>query len=336
MIIQILKIKISLVFMCVFIYLCFYNNSSIESIKIIIFSNNSDKNNKYFVGENYKFNIKISPNTTNETVFLKSSNKNLIEFFNDHILMKSTGRECLTASTKKMSSTICFNIYNSQELSFKEAQSLKIETNSVMKLSLDKNYYNKLNIKYISDHPQIVKVDSEGMITAIRPGNARIMISCSGYKIIQINVTATVKNGLINNNTLNIYNASEYENIMIVAHPDDETLWGGVNLLKDSYFVVCLTNGYNSIRAKEFKELLKFTKNGGIILNYPDVQDKIRDDWSEVKIGILKDLTTIINYKYWKKIVTYGYDGTYGHIQHQGGFSQKSKYHFYRLPVQGR
>ena len=104
---------------------------------------------------------------------------------------------------------------------------------------------------------------------------------------------------------------------MIVAHPDDEALWGGLNLFKDRYFVVCLTNGYNAIRAKEFREILKFTKNNGIILNYPDKQDNIIDDWSEVRNGILKDLITILNYKYWDKIVTHGPDGTNGHIHHK-------------------
>ena len=123
--------------------------------------------------------------------------------------------------------------------------------------------------------------------------------------------------GLINIYTLNLYNASQYQNVMIVAHPDDEILWGGANLIKDRYFIVCLTNGYNLIRSKEFKQVLNFTKNSGIILNYPDAQDDIIDDWSEVRVGILKDLTTILNYKYWNKIVTYDKDGTYGHIHHK-------------------
>ena len=106
---------------------------------------------------------------------------------------------------------------------------------------------------------------------------------------------------------------------MIVAHPDDETLWGGANLFLYSYFVVCLTNGYNERRAKDFRQILNFTNNGGIILNYPDLKDsnKIRDDWSEVKNGILKDLSIILNYKNWNKIVTHGPDGTTGHIHHK-------------------
>ena len=104
---------------------------------------------------------------------------------------------------------------------------------------------------------------------------------------------------------------------MIVAHPDDETLWGGANLYKDSYFVVCLTNGYNFERSSDFKEVLKFTNNSGIILNYPDIEDNIIDDWSEVEIGIIKDISILLKHKYWNKIVTYGPDGTTGHIHHK-------------------
>ena len=103
---------------------------------------------------------------------------------------------------------------------------------------------------------------------------------------------------------------------MIVAHPDDEILWGGANLFNEDYFVVCLTNGYNFERANEFRKILNFTKNVGIILNYPDLQDNIKDDWKQIKKGMLQDLNRILNYKFWKKIVTHGPDGTGGHYHH--------------------
>lgn len=32
---------------------------------------------------------------------------------------------------------------------------------------------------------------------------------------------------------------------MIVAHPDDETLWGGSHLIDDNYLVVCMSNGWH-------------------------------------------------------------------------------------------
>ena len=39
-----------------------------------------------------------------------------------------------------------------------------------------------------------------------------------------------------------VIHAQEPESLMIVAHPDDETIWGGSHLLKGHYLVVCLTN----------------------------------------------------------------------------------------------
>lgn len=60
---------------------------------------------------------------------------------------------------------------------------------------------------------------------------------------------------------------SSIDNVMIVAHPDDETLWGGEQLLKENYLVICITNGDNKIRKKEFEKVMEETKDYGIILN---------------------------------------------------------------------
>ena len=38
-------------------------------------------------------------------------------------------------------------------------------------------------------------------------------------------------------------NLKNIDSVMFVAHPDDETIWGGSHLLKKHYLVVCLTNG---------------------------------------------------------------------------------------------
>jgi len=233
--------------------------------------------------------------------------------------MKSSGRECLIAyaKNKKINTKICINIYNTPQISFKEANPLKLEINNSMKLHLERRDYPKINIKFKSNHPEIIKINNEGEITAIRPGSSIITASGLDGKKTNIKILAISNNGFITNFTLNQYNISQYKKLMIVAHPDDETLWGGANLFKDRYFVVCLTNGFNLKRANDFKKLLKFTNNSGIILNYPDLQDYIRDDWSEVRNGILKDLSKLLNYQYWDKIVTHGPDGTTGHIHHK-------------------
>lgn len=231
--------------------------------------------------------------------------------------MKNSGRECIIAYGEKNYSSYCFNIYNTPKFDFIEKYPLKLEINHTKKLNLISYGYPKNNIKFYSNHPEIINVNHEGNIIALRPGNA--IIYAKGLDSIksQIKVLAILNKGFINHYTLDMYNANKYENLMIVAHPDDETLWGGANLFNDSYFVICLTNGYNIARSTDFKEILKFTNNSGIILNYPDVQDNIRDNWSNVKFGIIKDLSIIINFKNWSKIVTHEPEGITGHIHHK-------------------
>lgn len=48
----------------------------------------------------------------------------------------------------------------------------------------------------------------------------------------------------------------QIKNVMIIAHPDDETLWAGDHIMKDRYLIICLTNGNNKIRKKEFEKAM--------------------------------------------------------------------------------
>ena len=159
--------------------------------------------------------------------------------------MKSSERKCFLAyiRNKKINKKICINLYNTPELSFKETNPVKLETYNSMRLHLDKKDYPKINIKFKSNHPEVIKVNNEGEIIAVRPGNAIIAASGLDGKKTHIKILAISNNGFISNYTLNRYNAKQYKKLMIVAHPDDETLWGGANLFKDRYFVVCLKNG---------------------------------------------------------------------------------------------
>ena len=257
------------------------------------------------------------PYNINENISLTVSNKNLIELHNGYILMKSNGRECLKAFTKTLKTKICFNIYNTPNLKFKEKEPIIIETNTDKQLHLDLKNYPKSYIKYQSNYPDIIKINEYGKITSLRPGRAIITAKGLDTKNTKIKILSISKNGLINNDTLNKYNVSQYKNLMIVSHPDDETLWGGAHLLRERYFVICLTNGYNIKRANDFREILNFTNNQGLILNYPDLQDNVKDDWSGVSVGIIRDLSTIIKYKYWDKIATHDPYGTTGHIHHK-------------------
>ena len=106
------------------------------------------------------------------------------------------------------------------------------------------------------------------------------------------------------------------KNLMIVAHPDDESYWGGAHLIEEDYLVVCITCGSALYRVPEFKNAMKLTREEYIMLGYPDLTNEQKDDWSTVYKDIKKDLKEIINSKYWEKIVTHNPDGEYGHIHH--------------------
>ena len=105
--------------------------------------------------------------------------------------------------------------------------------------------------------------------------------------------------------------------LMIVAHPDDDILWGGAHLMEKGYFVVVVTNRYNAVRKQEFYKVLEASGNNGIMLSYPDKTYGKKDSWEHNKDGIRKDLEKIINYQHWDLIVTHNADGEYGHIHHK-------------------
>lgn len=108
-----------------------------------------------------------------------------------------------------------------------------------------------------------------------------------------------------------------YDSLMIVAHPDDETIWGGSHLLNGNYVVVCITNGNNKTRRREFESVIKQTGSIGIMLTYPDKTLGQRDNWASCKAEIEKDINAILKMNDWKTIVTHNPDGEYGHIHHQ-------------------
>ena len=118
-------------------------------------------------------------------------------------------------------------------------------------------------------------------------------------------------------NQINSIKSDTADKLMIVAHPDDEVIWGGGHLSEGDYFVVCITCGKNKTRSSEFKKVIEESGNKGIILSYPDKVNGKRDDWVNVQDKILADLNNIITAKDWELIVTHNQDGEYGHAHHK-------------------
>ncbi len=112
-------------------------------------------------------------------------------------------------------------------------------------------------------------------------------------------------------------NDYKYKNLMVVAHPDDDLLFGGTELMKDDYVVVCVTCGTSETRLKEFKRMMNYFDDEYITLGYPDLVEGKKSKWTDEYDLITRDIKNIINLKEWNKIVTHNPDGEYGHIHHK-------------------
>lgn len=105
---------------------------------------------------------------------------------------------------------------------------------------------------------------------------------------------------------------SNADKLMIVAHPDDEILFGGGELLKEKgWKVICVTNGANIKRAEEFKSIMESVGAEYEIWDFPDVWEGDFD-----RPALTKKLKKALNNKNYKKIVTHNPTGEYGHSQH--------------------
>lgn len=110
----------------------------------------------------------------------------------------------------------------------------------------------------------------------------------------------------------------EIKRLMIVAHPDDESIFGGAHLLNDKYTVVCITCGTVDYRVQEFKEVMSKTNDDYMMLGFTDRVDKTGpiSDWYYEYNEIYNTLNDIIKNNEWDLIVTHNPNGEYGHIHH--------------------
>ena len=140
-----------------------------------------------------------------------------------------------------------------------------------------------------------------------------IMVLIASYFIYEV----LTSHEYVDNNMLDSLELSNVNKVMIVAHPDDETIWGGAHLLKDDYLVICITNGNNNVRKEEYKNALEYSKDPFIILPYSDKKFFFRSRWLVEKQYIEKDIKTILSYKNWEQIITHNPEGEYGHNHHK-------------------
>ena len=80
---------------------------------------------------------------------------------------------------------------------------------------------------------------------------------------------------------------------VIVAHPDDETLWAGGTILSHPswrWFIVCLCRGSDQDRAPKFSKTLQILDANGIMGDLDDGPEQIPLNESELEYSILNML----------------------------------------------
>jgi len=104
---------------------------------------------------------------------------------------------------------------------------------------------------------------------------------------------------------------------VIVAHPDDETLWAGGTILNHpswNFFIACLCRGADNERAPRYRNALKILKSEGVIGDLDDGPDQKPLDEKEVESKILELLPP----KHFDLIITHNPTGEYTrHIRHE-------------------
>lgn len=100
--------------------------------------------------------------------------------------------------------------------------------------------------------------------------------------------------------------------LMIVAHPSEETLFGGATLASqpNQWKVICVTNGDNWIRRREFETVMQMSKSDFEIWDYPDNQfDSFNEDC------LRKSICRVIYEKFWSVILTHQENSEHLHQQ---------------------
>ena len=104
---------------------------------------------------------------------------------------------------------------------------------------------------------------------------------------------------------------------VIVAHPDDETLWAGGTILSHpswNCFIVSLCRRDDTERASKFYDALKVLKSEGIMGNLDDGTEQNPLDEEEVEQTILN----LLPKKYYDLVFSHNPNGEYTrHIRHE-------------------
>jgi len=113
---------------------------------------------------------------------------------------------------------------------------------------------------------------------------------------------------------LNYTGLKKAKQIIICAHPDDETIFFHSVIKQYHPFVICMSNRGDKVRRKEFFNAMNYLGVNGVLLNIPDI---LAVDWKWLIPILKKKLKKIAKYCDNLEVVyTHNSDGESGHRHH--------------------
>lgn len=105
--------------------------------------------------------------------------------------------------------------------------------------------------------------------------------------------------------------------VLIVAHPDDETLWAGGTILSHpswKCFIVCLCRREDTDRALKFNNALKILRSDGIMGDLDDGPEQKLLDENELESAIMN----LLPQRHFDLVISHNPSGEYTrHIRHE-------------------
>ena len=290
------------------------------------------KNKYLFVDDTKQLKAKINPNKSSEDLIWSSSNEKIAYVDEDGKLTGvAPGKVTITVKSekthKKAKKKMVVRKNEMTTFRFKESKPVVgIGQTKDLQIKITPSYVTDKKMTYTSSDPSIATVDQNGRVLGKKVGNVTIKAVYAKNQAITATCTLAVSKvqGMLTKSMLDQMDLKSVNNLMIVAHPDDETLFGGSHLISDRYLVVCLTNA-NSYRAADFNKAMDISDDERIMLSYPDTQEleggKLQYDedyrWDGCQLAIQSDINLLLHYKKWDTVVTHNPEGEYGHYHHK-------------------
>lgn len=274
---------------------------------------------------------KIQFHSSDETIAAVSANGSVTG------LREGRAKIIVTSSDPKQETTVDITVKKPfaavKGIHITNKKGLSVEAGKTVKINLEftpDNATDKSVIWEVDDTSK-AEIDENGLLTAIRPTEGVEITARTQNGEFKSSYTLKIskEKGYLSKEQLDKMDLSQIDNLMIVAHPDDETFWGGLHVLNDRYLVVVITNGFYKERVSDFTNVInQYGNDEGIILSYPDIKRKLyspqgkytgyeTDYWSSCKNAIADDISTLLNYKKWNSIVTHNPDGEYNKYHHK-------------------